>query len=119
MSIYAKTKIEAMPGSCTECKFGERYGLVGDVKCKILGDYFTGNVRPPYKERPDACPLVEFPKQANAPLTSEQLKEMAGKPYWHVGLRSNSPPPHWVILEPNVAKNAEDYGYGELWLAYR
>lgn len=59
MSVYAKTQMETMPGSCTECKFGERYGFVGDVKCRILREYFTGNVEPPYKERPDACPLVE------------------------------------------------------------
>ena len=51
--------METLPGSCTECKFGERYGCVGDVKCKILGEYFTGNTEPPYKERPDACPLEE------------------------------------------------------------
>lgn len=60
MSIYVKTQMETMPGSCTECKFGERYGCVGDVKCKILNEYFTGNVEPPYKERPDACPLVNL-----------------------------------------------------------
>lgn len=60
MSIYAKTPMETMPGSCTECKFGERYGCVGDVECKILNEYFTGNVEPPYKERPDACPLVNL-----------------------------------------------------------
>lgn len=59
MNIYAKTQMETMPGSCAECKFGKRYGCVGDVECKILNEYFTGNVEPPHKERPDACPLVE------------------------------------------------------------
>lgn len=49
-----------MPGSCTECFLGERYGYVGDVKCLALREYFTGNVRPPYKERPDECPLIEL-----------------------------------------------------------
>lgn len=60
MSIYAKTSMGTMPGSCTECKLGERYGCVGDVKCRVLNDYFTGNVEPPYKERPEACPLREM-----------------------------------------------------------
>lgn len=58
MSIYAKTTMEEMPGSCAECKLGEKYGFVGDVKCRILREYFTGNTRPPHKERPDECPLV-------------------------------------------------------------
>ncbi len=63
--IYAKTAMETMPGSCTECKFGERYGFVGDVKCRILKQYFTGNVEPPYKERPDECPLLEMEEPNN------------------------------------------------------
>lgn len=58
--VYAKTPMEAMPGSCTECAFGRRYGYVGDVECRILREYFTGNVEPPYKERPDECPLLEM-----------------------------------------------------------
>lgn len=57
--VYAKTKMNTLPSSCTECPLGERYGMVGDVKCLVLGEYFTGNVVPPYKERPDECPLVE------------------------------------------------------------
>ena len=68
MSVYAKTPMEAMPGSCTECEFGKRYGFVGDVKCRILNEYFTGNVEPPYKERPDACPLVKKDKDRLAEL---------------------------------------------------
>ena len=28
----------------------------------------------------------------NEPLTIEQLREMGGQPYWHVGLREESPP---------------------------
>ncbi len=60
MGIYAKTEMEAMPGSCAECKLGTRYGLVGDVECRILRAYFTGNVKPPHKERPDECPLLEM-----------------------------------------------------------
>lgn len=58
--VYARTTMETMPGSCTECAFGRRYGCVGDVECRILREYFTGNVEPPYKERPDECPLAEM-----------------------------------------------------------
>lgn len=52
------------------------------------------------------------------PLTLEQLREMANKPYWHVGLRSESADPHWKILDPFIARFPEDYGYGKRWLAY-
>lgn len=61
MSIYAKTSMDTVPESCAECGLGEKYGCVGDVKCKVLDEYFTGNTKPPHKERPDACPLAEFP----------------------------------------------------------
>ena len=50
-----------MPENCHDCKFGERYGLVGDYYCHLLKNYFTNNVKPPYKERPSECPLVEVP----------------------------------------------------------
>ena len=53
------------------------------------------------------------------PLTLEELREMGGEPYWHVGLRDESPPPHWTILPDNIAKHLQDYFYGEYWLAYR
>ena len=55
----------------------------------------------------------------NEPLTLEELRGMGGQPYWHVGLREESPPPHWNILDPFYAKHIEDYRYGENWLAYR
>lgn len=53
------------------------------------------------------------------PLTLDELRDMGGKPYWHVGLLQESPPPHWNILEPFYAQHIEDYRYGENWLAYR
>lgn len=65
-------------------------------------DYFTPTLTPP-----------------NEPLTIEQLREMGGQPYWHVGLREESSPPHWNILDPFYAKHIKDYRYGENWLAYR
>lgn len=54
----------------------------------------------------------------DAPLSIEQLREMAGQPYWHIGLQDDSPKPRWKILDPFVAKHPEDYGYGKRWLAY-
>lgn len=65
-------------------------------------DYFTPTLTPP-----------------NEPLTLEELREMGGQPYWHVGLREESSPPHWNILDPFYAKHIKDYRYGENWLAYR
>lgn len=56
--IVAKTALKEIPYSCAECPYGKKYGLVGDVYCRILSAYFTGNVTPPHKERPDDCPLI-------------------------------------------------------------
>ena len=55
---------------------------------------------------------------AGQPLTLEKLRGMANKPYWHVGMRENSAPPHWGILDPLLAYHPEDYDYGECWVAY-
>ena len=55
------------------------------------------------------------------PLTEEQLKEMAEKPYYHVPLQQSrvfAPGPHWAILPKRVAEKPEDYKYGKTWLAY-
>lgn len=59
-TIFAsfQTPMKKLPASCVECYYGERYGAVGDVKCKLLEEYFTNNVKPPYKRRPDECPLT-------------------------------------------------------------
>jgi len=57
MEVALKMK---MPKSCAECELGRSYGAVGDVKCLVLQTYFTGNTKPPHKERPDECPLVEI-----------------------------------------------------------
>lgn len=73
-----------------------------------IGEVFLDKVR--------SMPTLTPP---NEPLTIEQLREMGGQPYWHVGLREESPPPHWNILDPFYAKHIEDYRYGENWLAYR
>ena len=57
--ILVKTGVDKMPSSCVECKYGERYGCVGDMKCQVLNEYFTNNTKPPYNERSDECPLVD------------------------------------------------------------
>lgn len=49
------------PSNCRECKLCKPYGCVGDCYCMWLGEYFTNNVKPPYKERPDECPLIPVP----------------------------------------------------------
>lgn len=56
--------------------------------------------------------------RSDTPLTLDQLRGMANKPYWHVGLREDSAPPHWSILDPLLAYHPEDYDYGVAWLAY-
>ena len=53
------------------------------------------------------------------PMTVDEMRQMGGKPYWHVGLQKDSKPPHWAILEPIYAKHIEDYYYGKRWLGYR
>lgn len=57
--VCIKTPLTSVPNSCAECIYGERYGLVGEVMCRVLGEYFTGNIKPPHKERPDECPMFE------------------------------------------------------------
>lgn len=127
MSIYVKTKMEAMPGSCTECKYGDQYGCVGDVKCRILREYFTGNVEPPYKERPDECPLVEQLEPPNDPLTLEELLDMDGEPVWIERIGSDSPEDkEWalVFVKGGICRTSDCSHalfefYGKTWLAYR
>lgn len=57
MGVYINM---SMPENCVECRLGNRYGLVGDQYCHLLKGYYTNNPKPPYKERPDECPLVEI-----------------------------------------------------------
>ena len=69
-----------------------------------------------------ACQIVDRQPTLTPPneaLTPEELREMGEQPYWHVGLREESPPPHWNILDPFCAKRIEDYKYGKNWIAYR
>jgi len=57
--------------------------------------------------------------EKSEPLTAEELREMAGEPYWHVGLQETYPEAHWAILPTHVARCPQDYFYGKRWLGYR
>ena len=56
-------------------------------------------------------------RSINKPLTPDELREMGGKPYFHVSLQNGQK--WWAILDPYYARRVEDYHYGEYWLAYR
>ena len=70
------TKIAEVPKSCEQCKHSQRYGAVGDRYCRILGEYFSGDINPPYREVPDECPIVIY----NSKLEN-QSREIAGDDY--------------------------------------
>ena len=57
--IIFKTNLTEIPEWCELCPYSRPYGLVGDRLCTVTGSYFTGNVKSPYKERPDECPLCK------------------------------------------------------------
>lgn len=92
--------------------------------CYIVnsGEYFWGGAKTAEERNNLEVTPVEsssvfiLPDQ---PLTADEMRQMGGKPYWHVGLRKESPPPHWAILDPFYAKYIEDYFYGKRWLGYR
>ena len=92
--------------------------------CYIVdgGEYFWGGT----KTAKDRNALEVTPVKsasvvivADRPLTVEEMHQMGGTPYWHVGLQKESPPPHWAILDPIYARHIEDYFYGERWIGYR
>lgn len=71
-----------------------------------------------YDER-NQNPADPFPITPKCGLIKKEImREMGGRPYWHVGMRDESEAPHWAILDPHIAKHIEDYGYGETWVAY-
>lgn len=86
-------------------------------------DYF-GKMHPEFPEvaetyRKCAEIIEALIPTPNTPLTPADLQGMSGEPYWHVGLRDESKPPHWEILPEFAAKYPQDYFYGKYWLAYR
>ena len=92
--------------------------------CYILGsgEYFWGGAKTAEERNAlevtpvDSSSVVIVPDR---PLTLEEIRQMGGKPYWHVGLQEASAPPHWAILDPIYARHIEDYFYGERWVGYR
>lgn len=92
--------------------------------CYIIdsGEYFWGGTKTAEERNSlevtpmESSSIVIIPDR---PLTVEEMRQMGGKPYWHVGLQKESPPPHWAILDPHFARNIEDYFYGERWLGYQ
>lgn len=64
--IVIMTELKELPFSCADCPYSKRYGLVGERFCKVLREYFTGNVEPPHKERPNECPLTLLENINNA-----------------------------------------------------
>ncbi len=52
------------------------------------------------------------------PLTPEELRGMAEKPYYHVSLRCEGLE-RWGILPEQIAADPKKYNYGKCWLAYR
>ena len=70
--IIIKTDLIEIPECCELCPYSKRYGLVGDRFCTVTQEYFTGNITPPYKERPDECPLrkIDDPNEVSKRLYS-------------------------------------------------
>lgn len=92
--------------------------------CYIVdsGEYFWGGAKT--AEERNALEVTPVESSAvvivpDRPLTVEEMHQMGGHPYWHVGLQEDSAPPHWAILDPIYAKHIEDYFYGERWLGYQ
>lgn len=140
MGVYMVCSVACDDFNCTDCeKFNEivdrlaayedtglEPGEVVAMKIVLLGRELAKITDVDGVSINRICELAQAEKdgqlmilQPNDPLTLEELREMDGEPYWHVGLRDDSPPPHWAILPSNVAKCPQDYFYGKYWLAYR
>lgn len=125
LNIVAKTTLKEMPFSCSQCSFGKIYGMVGDVKCRILDKYFTGNTKPPYKERADECPLVEWNTRAEPEarvLSPDELRKKVGKPVCILD-ESEMGNSGWVIWTAEHVDCWLDIPvvadlYGKEWFAY-
>lgn len=105
----------ALMGTCSACKHATaRFDTSCNVCLRNHSDSGYG-IQDNWEWNPD---LDSPSPTSNAPLPMEALHGMAGKPYWHVGLRPESEPPHWAILPDMAAKYPQDYHYGEYWLAY-
>lgn len=104
----------AIHGICSACEH-YRSCMVNDPCQNCLWHPDGCGLRDNWQLREDLSVPNPTP---NKPLSQETLRRMGGKPYWHVGLRPESESPHWAILPDNIAKNIQDYHYGDYWLAY-
>ncbi len=101
---------DLMEGACMEC----------DCELAILYTVAVqaAELRGRLKMYEDAGITLDDLK--NEPLTVDELKEMGGKPFWfETKLNLEYCPSEWRILKDHIAKNPQDYHYGENWLAYR
>ncbi len=68
----------------------------------------------------DQITSSDLSKTDNEPLTVEEIKAMAGEPYWHKTLQDvDYLYDEWRILDAHIAENPETYHYGKNWIAYR
>lgn len=105
-------------GKCSACQHRGNYDLSSPCDSCILNPRLTGNGWG-RKSNWKLNPNLELPQSTlNKPIAQEQLRGMAEKPYWHVGLQPESKAPHWAILPTQVAMAPQDYFYGKYWLAY-
>lgn len=81
--ISARTELKAMPKNCVECKLGG-WSCRGMTKCKVLDRFFHENLNPPYKDRPDECPLAETELPTGEFLSHADLLGMDRDPVWVV-----------------------------------
>ena len=113
-------QINKLPFAIDRLAAYEDTGLTPEEIKKIYG--ILAEVSDRYNLRFDfvvKCLTEKASEASNNPLTLDELREMVGEPYWHVGLQKDSPPPHYTILPHHIAEHLEDYHYGEYWLAYR
>lgn len=83
VTIYARTRMQAMPKNCVECELGG-WNCRGITKCRVLDKFFHENLEPPYKERPDECPLAGMTLPKGNFLSYSDLLGMDGEPVWVV-----------------------------------
>ncbi|WP_373166255.1 hypothetical protein [Agathobaculum sp. Marseille-P7918] len=59
----------------------------------------------------EAMKTLSAEPTGDQPLSLEQMREMVNKPYWHIGLKEGSAPPHWSILDPLKSTNMGRLGW--------
>lgn len=105
-------------------KTQERAAVIAALRCKPQDGTECDTCR--YAGTVDGCDTGRIMMDAadllerdvpNDPLTLEELRGMGGEPYYHVSLQGSGD--HWEVMDTLIARNIQDYHYGERWLAYR